>query len=94
MNEADVRAHSYSVNESMSNTDSDKKQRTKLRKRQLKCAASTGGKKKKENKTVVFIMEIQNQFQLNAGPKFSNQLKPRAFKPHFIDAGPPCVFQH
>lgn len=39
-------------------------------------------------------MEIENQFQLNEGPKFSNPLKYSAFKPRFIDAGPPCVFQH
>lgn len=36
MNGADVRAHSHGVNESMSNVDSDKKQRIKLWKSQLK----------------------------------------------------------
>lgn len=50
MNETDVRAHSHSVNESMSNTDSDKKQRTKLQKRQLKLAVSTGKKQNKKYK--------------------------------------------
>lgn len=92
MNETDVRAHSHGVNESMSNTDSDKKQRSKLRKRQLKRAVSTG--KYKTQQKIKTVMEIKNQFQLSAGPKFSNPLKPRAFGPRFIDAGPPCVFQH
>lgn len=50
MNETDVRAHSHGVNESMSNTDSDKKQRTKLQKRQLKLAVSTGKKQNKKYK--------------------------------------------
>lgn len=64
MNKADVRPHSHGVNESMTNTDSDKKQSTKLRKHQQKRSVTTGRKKKK-NKTVVFIMDIKNQFQLS-----------------------------
>lgn len=58
MNKADVRPHSHGVNESMNNTDSDKKQSTKLRKHQQKRSVPTGRKKK--NKTVVFIMDIKN----------------------------------
>lgn len=62
MNEADVRAHSHSVNESMSNTDSDKKQSTKLRKRQLKCVASTGGKKKKKTRLLYLLWKSRTSF--------------------------------
>lgn len=54
MNKADVRPHSHGVNESMSNTNSDKKQSTKLRKHQQKCSVTTGRKKKKKQDCCIY----------------------------------------